>query len=140
GPDEEASGTGSDSTGFTWAEPAWRSQPTAGTGAEEGAEGSIFAKLLRDRQPEQPRETSAADEEQEFFSLDDVEQRVVDDEAPTSGSQDRAHEEITPFSLSDLGLGDEETSGTTRQPPASQPADHVDEPADEVTPFSLRDL
>ncbi len=136
GPSEEGHAGEGDTSGFAWERPGWRSQQSEPQ-AEEAREGSIFAKLLRGRQPgeQTPQtETPPAD-------TDDVDLRSAAEQGRTEADRDHTEDDLSPFSLSDLGITDEEAraAGITRQP-AEQVQATADQPEDDFSPFSLRDL
>ncbi|MBA3945036.1 MAG: tetratricopeptide repeat protein [Herpetosiphonaceae bacterium] len=128
-------------TGFSWQEPSWRSQQPVTSPVAPQQEDSIFDKPMQQAKSDAPAPAATPDEaepgDSDFFSLDDADLR---DASPAAAG---AEPEMTPFSLADLGLSEEEIASFTEmqgtdQPAAPLPSVLSDEA--ELQPFSLADL
>ncbi|MBV9790104.1 MAG: hypothetical protein JOZ51_18090, partial [Chloroflexi bacterium] len=136
-------------SGFSWQEPSWRTQNTQSRQPESSEGDSIFAKLMRNRpaepaEPESPQPAQAsaqnnADDDLNFFSIDDEPLRLdeADDQEGWFADQPpSAAELVEPFQ----GFSTGEPAPTTEQP-AEPTAQHVQEvPTEASNFFSLDDL
>ncbi|KAB8144934.1 tetratricopeptide repeat protein [Chloroflexia bacterium SDU3-3] len=107
----------------------------AGTGATTAAAAAAAAAAAPKAAPSAPIDEITEPINANPFSLDDL-------DFGAGGAKEDDAPPLTPFSLSDLGLSDDEIEGITSSPSASeitQPGEFVaDEP--ETAPFSLADL
>ncbi len=134
------------SSGFSWQEPAQRSQTGFSRPQQEesaNSELSIFAKLKQRKEaeitpPEEQPLTNELDDNPRLFSLDDVSLRQDDTQSALSGTnatrepsqpiqaesieEALSSGEIKPFGFGDLGLSDEELAALGLSDSASTPA------------------